>query len=167
MMYRVSYHVEREVFSGVRTLRKTAPRRVHEYVNKTLKPDVEKRALSAMQKQPRQSALPFVWSHNPAANARARRWYFANKVPKGRRGKRRYQRTGQMVAGWKVLFDLRGGTLSLRNSARGVEYVQGNRQVPSHKRTRWAVADVVVEKEARRAQDALIKFWQSMTAGKP
>jgi len=166
-MYQARFRVDKEIMSEIRRIRRAAPIQVRAFVNDTLKPDVQARALTEMQKQPRQSPLPFVWSYNPAANARARRWYFANKVPKGaaRKKRGRYVRTGQLVRGWKVLFDLRSATLKLTNEARGVEYVQGNRQVPSHKKTRWANADTVAEKEAARAQNQLIEFWYAMTIG--
>ena len=85
-----------------------------------------------------QSALPFRWSHNPAKQARARRWYFANKVPKGSKGGR-YQRTGRMVKAFNVVGKIisGGAVISIENRAKGSEFVHGARQVPSHARTGW------------------------------
>lgn len=79
-----------------------------------------------------QPGLPMIWSFNPAAQARARRWYFANIVPKGSKGGR-YRRTGKTDAATIVTgnFSKNGGTITLENNAKGSEYVFGARQVPS------------------------------------
>lgn len=92
---------------------------------------------------PRQPQLPFVWSTDPAANDRARKWYFANKVKGGAGG--RYQRTGAYGRSFRVRWQ--DGSLLVSTDYAGARWVGGSLsldpqragrwQVPSHKRTGW------------------------------
>lgn len=95
-----------------------------------------------------------AWSTNPAADARARRWWFAN-YPNGR------PRTGQLMRQW--VFVLRGDRLVLENRSPVIGYVgsmarrlraRGGRPNPGHLRTGWpqairqtatTVLDMVIE----------------------
>lgn len=159
-MIQLDIQLDRDVFTELRRTYRRAPEATSKFVRGTLKPKVENGARRKLVQNPRQSALPFIWSTNPVKQARARAWYFANRVPKGQRGrKRRYIRTGRLVAGWIVLFDARSGTLILKNDAPGVEYVQGYKQVPSHRVTGWNVADNVAIELIERAQNDVIDFW--------
>jgi hypothetical protein len=107
--------------------------------------------------------LPFVWSLYPAANARARRWYFANKVPPGSAGGR-YDRTGELLDAWKVVINItdNGGIITASNDADGFDWVIGNRQVPSHTRTGWYIADEVLLDASEQATDILIDTWYTV-----
>lgn len=111
-------------------------------------------------------ALPFVWSYDPAAQARARRWYFANMVPKGSKGGR-YQRTGKMEEATNVRFvtDDLGGYFLVENDADGASFVLGERQVPSHYATGWQRIDEVVEQEAALMSDQLVEDWYFVSTG--
>jgi hypothetical protein len=104
--------------------------------------------------------LPFIWSYDPAANARARRWYFANKVPKGSRGGR-YQRTGALEAAWEVVFveDDSGAAIVLQNDEDAARYVWGNRQVPSHYLTGWQPIEDIANRERDALNLGLIEDW--------
>jgi len=109
--------------------------------------------------------LPFIWSYDPAAQARARRWYFANKVPKGSKGGR-YQRTGAMAEAWDVLADATdySGILAIDNPAKGAEYVYGPKQVPSHYATGWENVDDVISEFQEQATDEVIEIWGTIVA---
>jgi hypothetical protein len=104
--------------------------------------------------------LPFVWSYDPAAQARARRWYFANKVPKGSKGGR-YQRTGDIEAAWDITFvdDVEGASIQLENDAPGAEYVYGDKQVPSHYLTGWGQIDEIASRYQDEFNLGLIEDW--------
>jgi hypothetical protein len=87
----------------------------------------------------RRQGTAFVWSFDPAANARARRWFFAN-YPKGR------ARTGRLAASWRsgATYNSKDGTftVSVGNSAPYASYVVGSeasgfQQVPGHVTTGW------------------------------
>ena len=105
-------------------------------------------------------SYPFVWSYDPAAQGRARRWWFANKDGP-------HQRTGAMERAWDVRFVQvgDGGEIEAFNEASGVEYVYGDRQVPSHYLTGWPQADTVVAEEAQVMTDQLIEDWYFVSTG--
>lgn len=110
--------------------------------------------------------LPFVWSYDPVKQAKARRWYFANKVARGSRGGR-YQRTGDLEAAWDILFEGSdgGAVITLENSSPGAEFVYGERQVPSHYATGWAQLDDLALRYRDELNLGLIEDW--FTASDP
>lgn len=87
---------------------------------------------------------PFVWSLDPEANARARRWFFAN-YPNG------YERTGALAEAWDVLINIarEGLAVTITNEARAASYVYGDEegsQIPGHAETGWYESqDAVLE----------------------
>lgn len=98
---------------------------------------VERRALKVLGAYPPQRSLSrkFRWSNDPAANAKARRWFFAH-YPDG------YSRTGQLGKAWKVALSVTvaGFSLSIGNPAKAASYVYGSErydQVPGHVDTGW------------------------------
>lgn len=107
---------------------------------------------------------PFIWSYNPEKQARARRWYFANVV-RGNVGGR-YTRTHKTAKAWRVVVEIdeSGGTISAANNAAGVDYVEGDRQVPSHYNTGWLTPveiDDILLNEAILLEDQLFQDWQT------
>ena len=106
-----------------------------------------------------------MWSLDPFANARAQRWYFANKVPRGSRGGR-YKRTGALLESIDIV-TVRESTdtelIALSTDARGAEYVIGDRQVPSHQRSGWPRLDEIAEEESENLTDELIELWFTVT----
>lgn len=104
--------------------------------------------------------LPFVWSLDPAKQARARRWYFANKVSKGSTSGR-YQRTGALERGWDtpVVTNANGGEIQLVNNTPGAVYVQGAFQVPSHTLTGWTTDQDIVDKYRVQLADDISEEW--------
>lgn len=95
------------------------------------------------------SDQPFVWSTDPAKNAKARRWWFAN-FPNGR------ERTGALNEAMSVALERVGKALELivSNSVAYAKWVvstfdqRRNYQIPGHARTGW-----------RRMQDTSITFF--------
>lgn len=107
--------------------------------------------------------LPFVWSTDPAKQARARRWYFANKV-KGNAGGR-YKRTGQLLRAYQVVSNINkvDGLIQIANPAKGAEYVIGNQQVPSHTDTGWPQIDDIALRYSEVINDNIINLWLFIT----
>lgn len=110
--------------------------------------------------EPPEPSLPFVWSLDPVKNARARGWYFANKVPRGSAGGR-YQRTGALMDAFDILVDTSEGTgvFTITNDAPGAEFVIGFKQVPSHRESGWANLDDTALKFSERITNDLIDLW--------
>lgn len=90
---------------------------------------------------PRNKSVKFVWSHNPAANARARAYYFANFPRTG------YKRTGALKRAWRVKTVLGRASIavSVENNRKGAVFVVGDLktgagQIPGHKAGHWPLA---------------------------
>jgi hypothetical protein len=108
---------------------------------------------------------PFIWSFDAAAQARARRWWFAaiaGRIPgvKIQTSGGRYKRTGRGPKSIMVIFDRKDGIIAIEVPASGFGlYTVGPKQVPSHARTPWPN----IEKEAEKAEvqflDNAIKVW--------
>lgn len=98
---------------------------------------VERRALRVLGAYPPERSLSrrFRWSNDPAANARARRWFFAH-YPNG------YTRTGKLGEAWKIgmSVSVAGFSVTVINPAKAASYVYGSErydQVPGHADTGW------------------------------
>ena len=89
---------------------------------------------------PPPSDLPYRWSDDAEADARARGWYFENVVPKGSRGGR-YQRSGKLAQQWEanVTTTPDSTAVELVNEGAGAFHVY-DQQNPSH-RGRWSQID--------------------------
>lgn len=113
-------------------------------------------------KTPPQSSLPFIWSLDLAAQGRARRWYFANKVPKGSKGGR-YKRTGKLAEAWELRtqIDQRGGVIVIENKAPGAAYVYGPKQVPSH--SAWINKDKLAAQSSERISRDGASLWLAIS----
>lgn len=109
--------------------------------------------------------LPFVWSHDPMKQARARRYYFGVILKGKKRKGGRYTRTHQLVNSWKVTYNARtgDGEITARNNASGFDYVIGNRQVPSHQMNDWYVADDVFMVYQDKLTQTLIDVFFTVT----
>lgn len=94
------------------------------------------------------SGTPFIWSLNPAANARARRWFFAN-YPNG------YQRTGALTEAWQVDVGVSDDAafMSARNNSDAYKWTQGKRQIPGHANTGWIKAQLIIDFWANAAME--------------
>lgn len=142
-----------------------APKTIQIFAEKTI-PNLLQKELKPLTTEPRQPDLPFIWSYDPIKQARARRWYFANKVQG--RGGGRYVRTHQLVNNWKVTAgSLKNGTvIAVSNDTPGLDYVQGPRQVPSHERSGWAQYDDILLKAEQKANDVIIDAWFDILTSK-
>jgi hypothetical protein len=149
---------DKDVLEAVRSRILNRPNAVQIYMEKTV-PTLVRRKLSPILKEPRPPDLPFVWSYDPVKQRRAQRWYFANKA-KGRIGGR-HVRTHALVNNWKVAAaKIRNGAiLTISNDTPGLDYVQGPRQVPSHRDSGWAQYDDVLLAAEKYANDLVIDFW--------
>jgi hypothetical protein len=158
-MIEITITVEGKVFDDILAklpLTKQTAERAFRQVIAAARPRIE----GKMQAPSNVPDLPFVWSYDPAANARARRWYFANKVPKGSKGGR-YQRTGALTDGLDVaLFsETDGFSAAITSAFDKFEYVIGDRQVPSHEQTPWFNLDAIVDEESILLADEVIDRW--------
>jgi hypothetical protein len=122
-------------------------------------PAVLQKDITPLTTEPREPTLPFVWSTDPVKQARARRWYFANKV-RGNPGGR-YARKHELVRRWQTearrLRD--GAEISTFNDTPGIEYVQGPQQVPSHRDSGWERYDVVLPQAGEKAATLIANKW--------
>lgn len=164
MMYEASLFVDHDVFKAVRETAQRAPG----LMNTAFKLEVRRFRpvlLEKLQFEPEQPEHPFIWSFDPAAQARARRWWFwavkAGVVPTENG---RYKRSGRRIAGWKLITDYtdEGGVLRVENKEPGVEYVYGERQVPSHSASGWPYAELVLEEQGRVLTERVISIWQTV-----
>lgn len=107
-----------------------------------------------------------AWSTDPAADNRARRWWFAN-YPAGR------PRTGGLMRAW--VFTVRGNRLSLENTSPAGKYVlsmarqpraRGGRPNPGHIRTGWPqeTRRVAQQVMAQVADDVHVAWSRSLMA---
>lgn len=147
---------------------KNAPRKLQQAAATRIKAIVE-RDIQPLRNEPPQSSLPFIWSRNPAAQARARRWYFANKVPKGKRKKgARYKRTHGLAQGWTVDVNAFRASLLIAVSnpaVKAVKWAESIFQTPSHQASGWAQYEDVLLKAEVHAEDALITTWYDTLLG--
>jgi hypothetical protein len=154
----------------IKEMRQLADQRtIARMVSRDIAPPIERR-IDAIVKQPAppRTSIKFVWSLNRAANARARRWWFANlragNIPTDGQ---HYLRSGVIENSWQNEIFLDGDevVLSFFNPADGAEYVYGSpeqTQVPGHATTGWLnykdllVFTDVVRSETRIAWEQLI-----------
>lgn len=149
---------DEDILEAIRADIEAAPKTIQIFAEKTI-PKLLEKELKPLTTEPRQPDLPFVWSTDPVKQGRARRWYFANKV-RGNRGGR-HVRTHELVRKWKVAVGaFRNGTIiSVSNDMPGLDFVQGPRQVPSHRDSGWAQYDDILLKAEEKANDTLIEGW--------
>lgn len=102
---------------------------------------------------PRPAVHPFVWSFDPQANARARRWYFA-AIARGEISTdgQRYVRTGQFGESFDIVAERQGDdTEAMFGSGfNAASYVVGNasgsvQQIPGHAITGWYQFNVLAD----------------------
>lgn len=114
------------------------------------------------------SSPTFVWSRNKAANARARRWWFAN-IKKGniRTDGHNYIRSGKLQQAWTIRAIVQQGkaTITVENPSRGASYVYGDEnraQIPGHATTGWPSVNRQVAAKRKRLDTAIEKAADSI-----
>ena len=119
-------------------------RTIARMVNRDIAPPLERRLDRIVSKvAPPRTDVKFVWSYNRAANARARRWWFA-AIKRGavQTDGKHFLRTGVIPAAWQTEIAIVGDqiVMSLVNPASGSEFLYGSEerpQVPGHATTGW------------------------------
>jgi hypothetical protein len=164
-MIRATTLTDDDVLKALQEQIRQTPRRMRSRIQRAASRTASQLLKDARDSEPAQRPqLPFVWSTNPAANARARRWYFANMVDKNR-WRERYERTGRLIQAFVTRINVEdlAGLVVLENDIPGAAYVVGDRQVPSHIRTGWPNIDDLVIEASERLQDELIQAWFDVT----
>lgn len=105
--------------------------------------------------------LPFIWSLDPIANARARAYYFAVIVPQHPSDTGRYERTGELLRGLQItaVKDSEGDLILVSTDYEGAPFVIGEQQVPSHSETPWFRLDDLILDESELATNEAIDLW--------
>ena len=160
-MFQVTMKAELDVLDAMREAAKAAPRAVDVFVNKSVRAHVEKRVDEVLV-PPGPPKYPLRW-----ASEKQRRYVMAklrreNNLP--------YQRTGDLLAGFKVTWQRgkQGGLLDISNEAMAsdgvplVEYVMGASQQPFHSDTGWPFIYEDFESIGDEATDMLIEGWYSI-----
>lgn len=138
----------------------SAPRRLQQVVQTRVVQQVE-RDIEPLKTEPPEPDYPFIWSNNPAAQARARAWWFAHLKRSGQKGGR-YKRTHGLVQGWQVdASTFRNSVLlSVYNPAvKAVKWTQSVFQVPSHRRSGWSQYEDVLLRAEEKAADTIVDAW--------
>lgn len=162
-MLTYSFEFDQKAVNDIIEALQNAPRKLQQEASNRVKVAME-RAIAPLKVEPPQSPLPFIWSTDPKKQARARRWYFANKVPPGSTGER-YKRTHGLAQGWEVdLSQFRNSILiAVSNPAeRAVKWTESIFQVPSHQASGWAQYEDVLLKAENEAFDILVDIWYEL-----
>lgn len=160
-MIDIRYRILGDLLADIEPLERQYPQKVYRAIARDALPPLS-RALSrnVMRYPPeRDRSRKFVWSLDPAANARARRWFFAN-YPNG------YTRTNKLAEAWSVdIYFFRGEIIiELLNDLRGASYVHGSDrygQVPGHVTTGWRHVDTIRGEYAELADNAVREVYDS------
>jgi hypothetical protein len=141
-MYRISLGIPRDLFRSARNLRPRVVRRLNTKLTTKVQPQLQQ-DVRHLVIEPRPVVHPFEFS-----TPKSRRWYFANKAPRGSRGGS-YARTHKLIQAWKVAI-IRVSErqyVIVTNEIPESQYVYGlpflaqfhtlQRQVPGHWRTGW------------------------------
>lgn len=153
---------------NMNTLIETAPRRMADLQYKRV-PASERRVRRLVAAPPNLPDLPFIWSNDPAAQARGRRGYFAKLRREGKlnKGGGRHERTGALEDATHVEFieEENGGRFDLTNQSSAWDYVYSQKQVPSHYLTGWPQEENIIDEEAATLQHQIIDDWFAVSTG--
>ena len=146
-----------------------APRRLQVFVRDEVYQQLE-RDIAPLKQEPPQPDYPFIWSHNPQQQAKARAWWFAHLKRTGATGGS-YKRTGGLAKGWQIDINTFRASIMItifNPASRAVKWVQSVFQVPSHRKSGWVEYEGVVLEAEEKAQDNLIDAWYNLiVTGKP
>lgn len=118
-----------------------------------------KKYLKRLQRKPPQGPLPFIWSHDPDAQRRARGFWYAVRVPKSSQGGRYVRQEPGLAEQWEVItkVDEKGGVFYAQNEGDGADYVYGERQVPGH--VLWPNAEKEAAIMSEEMSDDAVTLW--------
>lgn len=162
-MLTYSFTFDEKVITDIVTDIAAAPRKLQQIIQTRVVTQLET-DIQPLRTEPPEPDYPFIWSNNPAAQARARAWWFAHLKRTGQKGVR-YKRTGGLVKGWQVdASTFRNSVLlSVYNPAvRAVKWTQSVFQVVSHKRSGWATYEDILLRAEERAENTIIDAWFSV-----
>jgi hypothetical protein len=159
-MIKFELSTSRQLGAGLLALEKQLPKKVLRHLSRKILPPLERQLDRRLRREPprRSPSSPhFVWSTHAAANARARRWFFAH-YPEG------YTRTGKMAKSWQLDTLLQDGVIILQvaHPAKGSSYVYGSdtyEQIPGHRITGWPVVIDEVEHIGAAIEDEIEASW--------
>lgn len=104
----------------------------------------------------------FIWSRNPAKQARARGWWF-NAVRTGRvpTANERYARSGLLGRSWKLESRIENyfAAITISNTRPGAAFVVGLWQVPSHEDSGYPRIDRLAVQSGERLTNEVIALW--------
>ncbi len=164
-MIKYKLTVPDDLLASVRDLTARAEARFADRLQTQVKPQLQQSVSDTFGQYPGPVVHPFKFG-----TEKSRRWYFANKVPKGSRGGS-YARKGTPPLGWTVRIDFRlsDGEIIIYNKWSAAKYVYGRRahyptfdqrQVPGHFNTGWgADLDVAARLVQEQAVDLTIDAW--------
>lgn len=161
---RASLTADQDVLRAIRQDIRTVPRRMRREFGRTVTRASSRLLKRLRNSQPEQlPGQPFIWSYDPEAQARARRWVYANLV---RPGRTRYERTGGLVRNYKTRINLSddAGLINIENDTPGGVWVIGELQVPSHFLTGWETIDETARRFREELNDDLIETWFAVTS---
>jgi hypothetical protein len=125
------------LLSSVKNLPKRAQREFKNQLLRTVKPQIQRNVDDLLGEEAPPVQYPFVFSDDPAQNARIRAAYFAtNGFGKGIP----YKRTGSLPTSWRVDVStrLQQNFIVISNPKSYAKYVYpGAKQVPGHRNTGW------------------------------
>lgn len=165
MIARTTITIDADVLDAARNVEKT-PALMQTYVKRRVA-RARDRFRNTLRKTTRLPDLPFVWSLDPAAQARARRWYFANIVKDKRRRGGRYPRTGRMARSVDLVADYlasaKGAAVYIFTTDPRIEFVFGARQVPSHQRSGKPNIDALALQISEELTSQVIEDWYEVS----
>lgn len=163
-----SFTYDQKVINDIIDTLNNAPRSMQQAISTTIKAQVE-RDIQPLRDEPPQPDYPFIWSHDPQKQARARAWWFAYLQRTGRKKDNgSYRRTHGLSGGWEVdVSQFRASILiAISNAAeRAVKWVQSVFQVPSHRRSGWQQYEEITLKAEEHAMDSMIDLWYLVVTG--
>lgn len=164
-MLKYTLSVPPDLLDALRGIPQRAEARFADRLQTEVKPQLEQAVSDTFGQFPGPVVHPFQFS-----TPKSRRWYFANKVPKGSKGGS-YVRKGKPPLGWAVRIDFRleGGEIIIYQQWNKAKYVYGRRahyptfdqrQVPGHFNTGWGQdLDTAAQLVQERAVSLTIDAW--------
>jgi hypothetical protein len=135
--FRIELETDDELTKLAQELREFVPKRLYRRIARDLVPATEKKLDDLINRKlrpypPPRPDVPFVWSTDPAKNARGRRGFFA-RYPNG------FKRDGSLGRTWEGEINFSNGELTavVSNKNAGASWTLGDeshnyQQVPSH-----------------------------------
>lgn len=164
-MFNIQVDTDFQIDMGLEELEKDIFGPVLDGINSVMLPHIQGTIIRDLAVEPGPSIHPFIWSNDPTANLRARRWWFwainTGIIPTDGE---RYIRSHRLSEGWTVGVVNRNREVIItgQNERDGASYVHGNDtldQVPGHRTTGWELARDVVDRYQDETEETLEDIW--------